>query len=209
MLGIALKLLKANWKSLLVAAVLLGGGVWFGTFITDKQLSEQALAFSGEKERLNNDFNSQKTLWDQERLAASGRYAADLKAALDTQNAWHKKADDLSVQLAAQESEHSRTVTNLKRRLNDAITRDGTDFTGIGPHGLQLWREALGYASDENLTAGHGLSEAASGDAGPAGDAASTRGGLSPAGIVSYSAEYGRWCLILRDRLQALNDYYR
>lgn len=206
---IALTLLKAKWKSLLIAAVLVGGGVWFGTFITDRQLSEQALEFSGEKERLNNDFNSQKTLWDKERLAASDQYAADLKAALDAQNAWHKKADDLSVQLAAREREHDRTVTNLERRLNDAITRDGTDYTGIGPHSLQLWREALGYTSADNLTAGDGLPETASGHAGPAGDATRPHGGLSPSGIVSYSAEYGRWCQRLRDRLQALNDYYR
>lgn len=34
-------------------------------------------------------------------------------------------------------------------------------------------------------------------------------GGLSPSGIVGHSAEYGKWCLSLRDRLQAINDYYR
>ena len=46
MWAITLKLLKSNWKPLLLIVVLSGGGVWLGTLITQSQLSEQALAFS-------------------------------------------------------------------------------------------------------------------------------------------------------------------
>ncbi|MCX9038843.1 hypothetical protein NLN82_22730 [Citrobacter portucalensis] len=208
MWGVALKLLKAEWRSLIVVLVLTGAGVWFGTFLTEKQLSEQVLAFSQEKARLNSDFNAQKTLWDKERLAAADQYAADLNAALEAQNAWHQKADELTRTLAAKEQQHQQTATNLQKRLNDAIARDGSTYTGLGPHSLQLWREALGYPEAKGINAGNGMSETTGGHAAYPTDAYGSGGGLSPAGIVSHSAEYGKWCLVLRDRLQALNDYY-
>lgn len=203
-----LTILKDNWRSLLAVAVLVGGGVWFGMYITSNELDEQALAFSQEKQKLTDDFNTQKGLWDKERITAASNYAADLLAALNSQKAWQDKADALSRQLAKKEQEHTRTVSDLKRRLNDALESDGGTYTGIGPASLQLWRESLGYPGTEILTAGHGLSEAASSTAGNPGNAPGTGGGLSPAGIISHSGEYGKWCLLMRDRLQALNDFY-
>lgn len=204
----ALKILKDNWRTWLVIALLFGSGVWFGMFISGNALDEQALTFSQEKQKLTDDFNAQKNQWDKERIAAANNYAADLLAALNNQNAWQAKADELSHLLAKKEQDHTRTVSDLKRRLNDALKSDGGTYTGIGPASLQLWRESLGYPGTESLTAGHGLSEAASGAAGNSGNAPGTGGGLSPAGIISHSGEYGKWCLVMRDRLQALNDFY-
>ncbi|WPU22582.1 hypothetical protein RI049_21540 [Cedecea neteri] len=208
MWSVALKLLKNNWQSLLVVIALTGGGVWLGTFITRSELDRQALAFSQEKSQLNSDFNQQKTAWDQERIAAANRYAADLKAALDAQQAWQQKADGLSRQLAEREAVHTRTVTDLKARLKHATEKDGDAYTGLGPASLQLWREALGYPGSEGVAAGNGLPATSSGDAGHARDAGASGGRLSPAGIVSFSSDYGKWCLVLRDRLQAINNYY-
>lgn len=205
---IALNLLKNNGKSLLAVIALTGGGVWLGTFITRSQLSDQALAFSEEKSRLNREFSVRESRWDQARVAAANQYAADLKSALAAQLAWQRKADELSQSLAKQDKAHWQTVKNLKKRLKDAIERDGTAYTGIGPASLQLWREALGYPGTESLT-GNSLSETTGIHAGNTGYAASPGGRLSPAGIVRFSSEYGRWCLVLRDRLQAIKDYYR
>lgn len=209
MWAITLKLLKGNWKSLLLIVVLSGGGVWLGALITQSQLSDQALAFSKEKSTLISGFNTQKSQWDQERISAANQYASDLKDALMAQQAWQRKADELSRQLAAQEVSHQRAVKDLKERLKNAIKSDGNTYTGIGPASLQLWREALGYPAAQAVHAGHRLPETTGSAAGDTGDAISAGGGLSPSGIVGHSAEYGKWCLSLRDRLQAINDYYR
>ncbi|TYF44187.1 hypothetical protein DJ546_25070, partial [Enterobacter hormaechei] len=91
----AKKILRVSWKPLLVVVVLTGSGIWFGTFITANKLDAQALAFSQEKQRLTDGFSEKERQWDQERLSAANQYAADLKAALDKQNAWQQKADAL------------------------------------------------------------------------------------------------------------------
>ncbi|MEA9015818.1 hypothetical protein [Salmonella enterica] len=209
MWAITLKLLKGNWKSLLLIVVLSGGGVWLGTLITQSRLSDQALAFSNEKSTLISGFNTQKSQWDQERITAANQYASDLKDALAAQQTWQRKADEMSRQLAEQDASHQREVKDLKKRLKNAIKSDGNTYTGIGPASLQLWREALGYPTAQTVNAGHYLPETTGSAAGDTGDAISASGGLSPSGIVAHSAEYGKWCLSLRDRLQAINDYYR
>ncbi|ENP3040943.1 hypothetical protein ACDB75_004012 [Salmonella enterica] len=209
MWAITLKLLKGNWKSLLLIVVLSGGGVWLGTLITQSRLSDQALAFSNEKSTLISGFNTQKSQWDQERITAANQYASDLKDALAAQQTWQRKADEMSRQLAEQDASHQREVKDLKERLKNAIKSDGNTYTGIGPASLQLWREALGYPTTQTVNAGHYLPKTTGSSAGDTGDAISASGGLSPSGIVGHSAEYGKWCLSLRDRLQAINDYYR
>lgn len=205
----ALKTLKDNWKSLLVVLVLAGAGVWFGTFITANELDTQALKFSKEKQALTDSFHVKERLWDQERLSAANQYAADLKTALDVQNAWHQKADALTLVLAEKQKAHDETVRDLKKRLNDALNKDGPGYTGIGPGGLQLLREAFGYPGIENPATGQHLPATASSTPGHSGQTTSTGGGLSPTGIVTFSAEYGAWCQLLESRLQAINDYYR
>ena len=204
-----LKILKISWKPLLIVVVLTGSGIWFGTFITGSKLDDQALAFSQEKQRLTDGFSKKERLWDQERLNAANQYAADLKAALDEQNAWHQKADALTRELAEKQKAHDETVRDLKKRLKDATDKDGPGYTGIGPGGLQLFREAFGYPGADSLPAGQHLPATASGTSGHSGQATGSGGGLSPTGIVSFSAEYGAWCQLLEGRLQAINEYYR
>lgn len=209
MWSLALKILKDNWGALLLAVVIFACGIGLGTLITRGEMLLQAVSFSDEKQKLKDDFSAKERQWDQERLRASGQYATDLKAALDAQNAWHQKADQLTAQLDAKDKAHALEVRNLKQRLKDALESDGDSYTGIGPAGLQLFREALGYPGTESLTAGNGLSQTASGTAGNTRPAARAGGGLSSGGIVSFSADYGAWCLNLRDRLQAVKDSYR
>ncbi|MGK3122894.1 hypothetical protein ACCY16_02065 [Candidatus Pantoea formicae] len=218
MWSVILKLLKAEWASLLVIVALVGAGIWFGTHMTAGQLSDQKASYEQQLRDQASDFDKQRlqwqderTGWEKERTAASDKHAADLKAALKQRDDAQAKADALSVQLAQNESDSARRVNDLKRRLKDALKSDGTAYTGLGPAGLQLWREALGWSAsgDVGNTAGNGLSEASGSIASGAGNAASTGGGLSASGIISNSAEYGKWCLNLRDRLQTLKNYYR
>lgn len=205
----ALKILKASWKPLLVAAVLTGGGIWFGNFMTGNKLDDQALAFSQEKQNLTDGFHEKERQWDQERLSAANQYAADLKTALDEQDAWHQKADVLTRELAEKQKAHDETVRDLKKRLKDALDKDGPGYTGIGPGGLQLFREAFGYPGTENLAAGQHLPAATNSASGHSVQTASAGRGLSPTGIVTFSAEYGAWCQLLESRLKSINDYYR
>ncbi|HGW5506316.1 TPA: hypothetical protein ACNH1V_000330 [Citrobacter koseri] len=204
----ALKILKDNWRSLLVVVVLVGAGVWFGMSVTRHELDEQALAFSQERQQLTDDFNARERQWNAERLAAAGQYASDLKAALAAQQSWKQKADELTVRLTQQKTAHERELQALKEKLKDALKSDGPAYTGIGPGGLQLWREALGYNSNAGVASGDGLRQTAGSTAGDPPHAARPGGGLSPAGIVMFSGEYGKWCLTLRDQLQAVSDYY-
>lgn len=205
----ALTILKDNWKSLLVVLVLVGGGVWCGIFITRTELATQALAFSQEKQALKDDFSAKERQWDQERLSAANQYAADLNAARAAEDAWHKKADTLTRQLDEKQKAHDKTVHDLRERLNDALKNDGPGYTGIGPGGLQLFREALGYSPTDSVTAGQHLPETSGGTAAYSGTSSGTRGGLSAGGIITFSTEYGKWCQLLEDRLQAINEYYR
>ncbi len=170
----ALKILKVSWKPLLVVVVLTGCGIWFGTFITGNKLDAQALAFSKEKQSLTDGFSEKERQWDQERLSAANQYATDLKAALDKQNAWQQKADALTRELAEKQKAHDETVRDLKKRLKDALDKDGPGYTGIGPGGLQLFREAFGYPGTESLPAGQHLPATASGTSGHSGQATGT-----------------------------------
>lgn len=205
----ALKILKDNWKSLLVVLALVGGGVWCGIFITRTELATQALAFSQEKQKLTDEFNGKQRQWDQERLSAANQYAADLSAARAAEDAWQKKADALTRQLDEKQKAHDKTVHDLRERLKNALKNDGPGYTGIGPGGLQLFLEAFGYSATDSVTAGQHLPETSGSAAAYPGTPGSTRGGLSAGGIITFSTEYGKWCQLLEDRLQAINEYYR
>lgn len=206
-----LKLLKAEWASLLVIAALLGGGVWLGTFITGGKLADQKSAYEAQLRQQDKAYSDAQALWQEQKTAAANQYAADLKDALRQRDAQQARADELTAQLAKNASDSERRIGDIKRRLNDALKRDGSGYTGLGPDGLQLWREALGWSGSDtvNATAGDGLQQTTGLTAGNSGNARSPRGGLSASGIITGSAAYGQWCLSLRDRLQAINDFYR
>lgn len=206
-----LKLIKAEWASLLVIAALLGGGIWFGTFITSGRLADQKSGYEETLRQQDKAFADERAQWQAQKTAAANQYAADLKEALRQRDAEQARADLLTAQLAKSTSDSERRINDIKRRLNDALKRDGSAYTGLGPDGLQLWREALGWSvgNTAGITAGHGVPETTGSAAPYTGDARATRGGLSASGIITGSAAYGQWCLSLRDRLQALNDFYR
>lgn len=206
-----LKLLKAEWASLLVIAALLGGGIWLGVSITSGRLAAQKAGYEQTLRQHDQAFADERTQWQEQKTAAANQYAADLKEALRQRDAEQARADLLTANLAKSTSDSERRISDIKRRLNDALKRDGSAYTGLGPDGLQLWREALGWSVSNTAgpAAGHSVPEAPGSAAHDTGDARATRGGLSASGIITGSAAYGQWCLSLRDRLQALNDYYR
>ncbi|MGC8341833.1 hypothetical protein [Pantoea ananatis] len=207
MLSAILKLLKAEWKTLLLIAVLTGSGIWLGMAVTGHRLSDQKADYEQALRKQEAAFSAERSQWQTEKTDAANRYAASLKAALEQQNLLQAKADALSGQLEKNKRDRQKQVDDLNRRLNDALKHDGSAYTGLGPSGLQLWREALGW-SDAGTGGDKRLSEAASGNAAGAGNATVTAGGLSPAGVIKNSAAYGQWCLELRDRLEAINHFY-
>lgn len=205
-----LKLLKAEWASLLVMAALLGGGVWFGTHLTAGKLSDQKASYETALRSQSDRFSDERAQWQVQKTAAANQYAADLKEALRQRDAEQVRADALTAQLAKLASDSERRVSDIKRRLNDALKRDGSSYTGLGPDGMQLWLDALGWSADGTLSAaaGHGVPETTGSAAAGAGHARTAGAGLTPGGIITGSAAYGQWCLSLRDRLQAINDFY-
>lgn len=205
-----LKLLRAEWASLLVIAALLGGGVWFGTFITGGRLADQKSGYEETLRQHDKASADERAQWQSQKTAAANQYAADLKEALRQRDAEQVRADALTAQLAKLARDSERRVSDIKRRLNDALKRDGNSYTGLGPDGMQLWLDALGWSAVGPLSAaaGHGVSETTGSAAAGAGHARTAGAGLTPGGIITGSAAYGQWCLSLRDRLQAINDFY-
>ena len=95
MLTAILKLLKAEWASLLVMAVLLGAGVWVGTVITGSRLADQKSAYEEKLRQHDKAFSDAQAQWQAQKTAAADQYTADLKEALrqrDAQPAFDGKA---------------------------------------------------------------------------------------------------------------------
>ena len=133
------------------------------------------------------------------------REAEEKAAALA--DAWRKQADiererdQLARELQQQKNELEKKKNELKKAISDAVKGD-VGFTGIGPRGLCLYNRALGYPCDNRLQKTTG------GVAGRVGETSGSGGGLSPAGLLKQSADYGAWCQRLEKQLTELNAWY-
>lgn len=206
-----LTLIKSQWKSLLLAGVVLACGMWLGTALNSRKLAALDASFATEKLKWAEEregFASERTAWQTTRANASTDFARQLLQANQQSEAFKKAADDLTIRLARQQRESAATVKDLKKRLEDALKNDGAAYTGIGPAGMQLYLEALGYAGTAGGSTGNSLSATARSAAADTGHAGATSGGLSASGVITSAASYGQWCLGLRNQLQAIRDYY-
>lgn len=198
-----IQLLKAFWRPLLGIALCIAIGVGIGSFLTQHQLTEQALAFSDKQLA----FNKEKIAWQSEKLQASEQHTQQLLHAKALTDAAQQRADALSGQFAAYQQQSRSDIETLKRKLKHALDSDGDAFTGIGPNGLQLYLSALGYPTDAN-TRDNRVSQASRVDATNPTDAPRTGKGLPPEGLIDHASEYGGWCLQLRTQLININKFY-
>lgn len=93
---------------------------------------------------------------ERQQLAEAGRKA--LAEVREREQAQRARADSLAAQLAGRETELQQTKALLQQSIEGAVSDDNktTDcgFTGLGPRGLQLYEQALGYAGGGNARAG-------------------------------------------------------
>lgn len=93
---------------------------------------------------------------ERQQLAQAGQQA--LLQARDNERQQRERADQLALQLADKKFELKQTSSLLQLGINKAVSDDnqtsGCGFNGLGPHGLQLYTKALGYAGGGNARAG-------------------------------------------------------
>lgn len=93
---------------------------------------------------------------ERQRLAQAGQQA--LLQARNDEHQQRERADRLALQLADKEFELTQTNRLLQLGINKAVSDDnqtsGCGFNGLGPHSLQLYTKALGYAGGGNARAG-------------------------------------------------------
>ncbi|WCG83793.1 hypothetical protein [Pectobacterium sp. A5351] len=196
-----LKLVRAYWPHILILAAVAAFGYNIGHIkgknATQTELQEAITYLSAE----NKLKTGQITAYENDKRLAAEQHVAALKKAIADADAQRKRADQLAAELLKTKAELNQAKTQLKRKIHDVVKADGATFTGIGPDSLRLYRASLGYPADD-------LPQTSGGAAVYPADATGTRGGLSPAGLLDHSADYGEWCLILRENMTKLNQFY-
>ncbi|QHP82378.1 hypothetical protein EO763_22205 [Pectobacterium odoriferum] len=196
-----LKLFKTYWPHILLLAAVAAFGYNIG-HIKGKNATQTELQETVTYLQADNKLKaSQILVYEQDKRIAAEQHVAALQKAIADADAQRQRADQLAAELLHVKAELSKTKTQLKRKIPDVVKKDGATFTGIGPDSLRLYRASLGYPADD-------LPDAASGAAVYPADAARPRRGLSPAGLLDHSADYGEWCLILRENMTRLNQFY-
>ena len=140
---------------------LLPGVLLFGAIVAAAGLVHHAGYQSGvDVQKLVGDnalVAEQKSRADErQQLAEAGRKA--LAEVREREQAQRARADGLAAQLAWRESELQQTKALLQQSIEGAVSDDnknsGCGFTGLGPRGLQLYDQALGYAGGGDASAG-------------------------------------------------------
>lgn len=196
-----LKLFRAYWPHILILVAVAAFGYNIG-HITGKNARQtelqEAITYLSADNKLK---TGQITVYENDKRIAAEQHVAALQKAIADADAQRQRADQLAADLLKTKAELSKTKTQLKRKIHDVVKKDGVAFTGIGPDSLRLYRASLGYPTDD-------LPQTSGGAAVYPADARSSARGLSPAGILSHSADYGEWCLILRENMTKLNQFY-
>ena len=135
-------------------------------------------------------------------LQADDSRAAEQRqqAALMQQQQWRQRIDQLEDSLLRQQQARQAQQRQQAQRIDDVTRHDGSAFTGLGPDGLRLYRQLLGYPAE--------LPGAQPLPAGDAGQAAGAGGGLPAPDLLAHAADYGAWCQQLEQRLASLKQLY-
>lgn len=194
-----LSLLKAYWPQLLLAgiAMVIGYGVASVGYISE--LAQQEVAFA----KKSAAFDAERQDWLNEKIQTVREQNAALASALALQKQYQEKADQLSNQLAATKKQLADANARYQKEIVNATKNDGVGYTGIGPNGLCLYQQALGYPCDQPLP------PAASGVTTHPGNAANALTGLSPADLLAHAGDYGAWCQQLKAQLEGINQFYK
>jgi hypothetical protein len=197
-----LSLLKAYWPQLVLAGIAFVIGYGIAAKGNELALAKQKTAFTTELSKLSTAFEKERTGWLNEKIQTAREQNAALAAALALQKQYQEKADQLSNQLATVKKQLAESKAKYQRDIIDATQNDGVGYTGIGPDGLCLYQQALGYPCDQRLP------ETVSGTATHPTDATTPRAGLLPEDLLAHSSDYGEWCQSLKAQLESLKHIY-
>ncbi|MBN3068168.1 hypothetical protein [Pectobacterium brasiliense] len=196
-----LKLFRAYWPQILILVAVAAFGYNIG-HIAGKNAKQTELQEAITYLSADNKLKAGKiTVYEQDKRIAAEQHVAALQKAIADSDAQRQRADQLAADLLKTKADLLKTKNQLKRKIPDVVKTDGDNFTGIGPDSLRLYRTGLGYPADD-------LPQTSGGAAVYPADAARSRGGLSPAGLLDHSADYGEWCMILRENMTKLNQFY-
>lgn len=196
-----LKLFNTYWPHILILVAVAAFGYNIG-HIKGKNARQtelqDAITYLSAENKLK---TGQITVYENDKRIAAEQHVAALQKAIADADAQRQRADQLAAELLQTKAELNQTKTQLKRKIPDVVKTDGATFTGIGPDSLRLYSASLGYPADD-------LPQTSGGAAVYPADASRARGGLSPAGLLDHSADYGEWCLTLRGQLEQLNKFH-
>ncbi|HGU9904406.1 TPA: hypothetical protein ACNFPO_004455 [Citrobacter freundii] len=199
-------LVKPLLPWLIAVAIVLCAGAWLGSLYTSGQMRDDVQTAKDETADIQHQFDAYKTDIATQNAEREKQNQQQLSQQLARAEQYRKQADDLAAQLLAKNSELATTQRQLHEKIFLLTLSDGDSFTGIGPRALCLYRANLGYSAgpecSEYLSATHG------GNAGNSDETTRAGAGLSPAGILRHSNEYGEWCQILYNKLNTLRQLY-
>lgn len=191
---------------IIAIAVVLSAGAWLGSLYTASRMQDDIRAANAATANVQHQFDTYKTDVATQDAEREKQNQQQLEQQIALATAYRDKADALAAQLLAKNNELTLTRRKLEEKINALTLKDGAGFTGIGPRALCLYSANLGYSSGPECS--QYLSAANGGDAGYSAETGSTGAGLSPAGLLRHSGEYGEWCQVLRNKLNTLRQLY-
>lgn len=191
---------------IIAIALVFSAGAWLGSLYTASQMQGDIRAANAATANVQHQFDTYKTDVATQKAEREKQNQQQLEQQIALAATYRNQADALAAQLLAKNKELTLTRRKLEEKINALTLKDGAGFTGIGPRALCLYSANLGYSTGPECS--QYLSAASGGNAGYSAETGSTGAGLSPAGILRHSGEYGEWCQVLHNKLNALRQLY-
>lgn len=195
---------KELFIKLTICLSLFSVGAAAGSWVTKQNHKSAIASYEQSISDLKLKHSSDETAWEQERRANTQAQNKALAAAVKIQQQATSEAQRVTGELETVKQQLATTTAKLKRSINNATKKDGSSYTGLGANSLQLYRAALGYATNYqclSTDSGNPLSDAEK--------AACTGAGLPPDDIVAHAADYGEYCNKLERQLSAIERWER
>lgn len=206
MVSKAWSLVKPLLPWIIAVAVVLCAGAWLGSLYTSSQMRDDVQTAKDETATIQSKFDAYKIDVADEKAEREKQNQQRLRQQVLLAEQYRNQANELDTRLLAVNKKLTQTQGLLHEKIFLLTLSDGAGFTGIGPRALCLYNANLGYPAgpecDQYLSDTHG------GNAGYSSETASAGAGLSPAGILRHSNEYGEWCQVIYNKLNTLRQFY-
>lgn len=116
--------------------------------ITAVMLAVYAMGYFSAKRHAEALLLAKEKTWLEQEVQAREAFTQAIEAAAVENQKWQHFSQDLSVKLARSQREADILKTRLNQEVNHAVEQDkkaGHCVDGLGPNGLRLYQQALGY----------------------------------------------------------------